>query len=55
MAITKHGYKRIAQRKITSEEIKSALMFGTCAINDSTTQKYEYADLKIITGFTTVR
>ena len=48
--ITKHGYKRIAQRKITSEEIKSALMFGTCTINDSTTQKYEYADLKIITG-----
>lgn len=48
--VTEHGFKRIAQRKIASEELKTALMYGSCACNDNTTQKYEYADLKIITG-----
>ena len=35
VCITKHSFKRIAQRQFTSEELKNTLMYGSCTPNDS--------------------
>ena len=47
---TKHGLKRMEQRKISAEELKNTLQYGICLDNDSNSKSYEYADLKIIAG-----
>ena len=50
ISFTHHGLRRIVQRNIHPEEIKTALIYGNCKLESTNIQKYEYADLFGVVG-----